>query len=41
MTDFQLRKLLQMVLTILRKSNNLDEAIKEIEQLLAKESEEQ
>ncbi len=33
MTDFQFKKLLQMVLTILKKSANLEEAIKEIEQL--------
>ena len=33
MTDFQFRKLLEMVLTILRKSNSLEDAIREIEKL--------
>lgn len=39
MTDFQFRRLLEMVLAILRKSDNLEEAIKEIEKLAAKEGE--
>ena len=39
MTDFQFRRLLEMVLTILKKSDNLEEAIQEIEKLAAKESE--
>lgn len=34
MTDFQFKKLLEMVLTILKKSKTLEEAIKEIEALL-------
>jgi len=38
MTDFQFRRLLQMVLAILKKSKGLDEAIKEIESLAAKDS---
>lgn len=38
MTDFQFRRLLEMVLVILRKSENLEEAIEEIEKLAAKES---
>ena len=37
MTDFQLRKLLQMVLIILKKSDNLGEAINEIEMLTKEE----
>jgi hypothetical protein len=37
MTDFQFRKLLEMVLIILKKSDSLDEAIKEVEELAAKE----
>ena len=36
MTDYQFKKLLEMVLTILKKSKDLDEAIKEIEALLNK-----
>ena len=36
MTDLQFQKLLEMVLTILRKSKSLDEAIADIEQLLDK-----
>jgi len=34
MTDFQFKKLLEMVLVILNKSENLEEAKKEIEALL-------
>lgn len=34
MTDFQFKKILEMVLAILKKSNSLEEAIKEIEELL-------
>ena len=37
MTDFQFRKLLAMVLTILKKSDNLEDAIKEIEKLAENE----
>jgi hypothetical protein len=37
MTDFQFRKLLEMVLVILRKSDSIEEAIAEIEKLAAKE----
>ena len=37
MTDFQFRRLLQMVLTILKKSESLGEAIKELEALAAKD----
>ena len=33
MTDMQFKKLLQMVLIILRKSDSLEEAIKEVEEL--------
>ncbi len=36
MTDFQFKKLLEMVLAILKKSKDIDEAIKEIEALLEK-----
>ena len=39
MTDFQFRRLLEMVLAILKKSNNLEEAIEEIEKLATKEPE--
>jgi len=38
MTDFQFRRLLEMVLAILKKSDNLEEAIAEIEKLAAKET---
>jgi hypothetical protein len=38
MTDFQFRKILEMVLAILRKSDDLGTAIKEIEKLAAKDS---
>jgi hypothetical protein len=38
MTDFQFRKLMEMVLAILQKSDNLEEAIKEIEKFAAKDS---
>lgn len=34
MTDFQFKKILEMVLAILKKSENLEEAIQEIEALL-------
>lgn len=34
MTDFQFRKILQMVLEILKSSKDLSEAIKKIENLL-------
>ena len=34
MTDMQFQKLLKMVLTILRKSKTLEEAILDLEQLL-------
>jgi len=37
MTDFQFRKFLEMVLTVLRKSDNLESAIKEIEKLAEQE----
>ena len=33
MTDFQFRKLMEMVLAILKKSDSLEEAIQEIEKL--------
>ena len=36
MTDYQFKKIIQMVLSILKKCNSLDEAIKEIEDLLKK-----
>ena len=31
MTDFQFKKIIQMILTILKNSKDLDEAIREIE----------
>jgi len=40
MTDFQFRKLLQMVLAILKKSANLEEAIKDIEKFVSKDESE-
>ena len=40
MTDYQFRTMLEMVLTILKKSENLDEAIREIETLAAKDNSE-
>ena len=40
MTDFQFRRLLQMVLTILKKSENLEKAIKDIEKLASKDESE-
>ena len=36
MTDYQFKKIIQMVLSILKKCSSLDEAIKEIEALLEK-----
>jgi aspartate oxidase len=40
MTDFQFRKLMQMVLAIMKKSDNLEEAIKEIEVIASQEDKE-
>jgi aspartate oxidase len=40
MTDFQFRKLMQMVLAIMKKSDNLEEAIKEIEIIASQEDKE-
>lgn len=37
MTDYQLRKLLQMVLEVMRSSKDLDDAIAKVEALLKNE----
>ena len=38
MTDFQFRRLMEMILSILKKCDNLDEAIKEVEKFASKEN---
>jgi hypothetical protein len=40
MTDFQFRKLMQMVLAIMKKSDSLEDAIKEIEVIASQENKE-
>ena len=40
MTDFQLRKIIQMVLAILQRSKDLDDAVEQITQLLKKDEDE-
>ena len=39
MTDFQFRKIIQMVLAILQRSKDLDDAVEQINNLLKKDEE--